>query len=86
MPRCAVQVLDQYDEGMMQWRAFAPVLLDRVILRQFAKPRNAPGRSEAFRAAHRRAGEHKPLYLDHPQFEGFEVCQTVARTSVTAAK
>ena len=30
-------------------------------------------KSEAFRAAHSRAGENKPLYLDHPQFEGFEV-------------
>jgi heme-degrading monooxygenase HmoA len=29
-------------------------------------------KSEAFRAAHNRAGENKPLYLDHPQFEGFE--------------
>jgi heme-degrading monooxygenase HmoA len=34
-------------------------------------------RSEAFRAAHRSAGENKPLYLDHPEFEGFEVIQTV---------
>jgi heme-degrading monooxygenase HmoA len=34
-------------------------------------------KSEAFRAAHARAGENKPLYLDHPQFEGFEVKQTV---------
>jgi heme-degrading monooxygenase HmoA len=36
-------------------------------------------RSEAFRAAHNRAGDNKPLYLDHPQFEGFEVRQTVVR-------
>ena len=35
-------------------------------------------RSEAFRAAHARAGGNKPLYLGHPQFEGFEVVQTVA--------
>ena len=34
-------------------------------------------RSEAFRAAHHRAGENKPLYLGHPQFEGFDVCQTI---------
>ena len=34
--------------------------------------------SEAFRAAHRNAGDNKPLYLGHPQFEGFEVVQTVA--------
>jgi heme-degrading monooxygenase HmoA len=33
--------------------------------------------SEAFRAAHHRAGDNKPLYLGHPQFEGFEVRQTV---------
>ena len=36
-------------------------------------------RSEAFRAAHARAGDNKPLYLGHPQFEGFEVMQTVGR-------
>jgi hypothetical protein len=24
-------------------------------------------------------GDNKPLYLDHPQFEGFEVRQTVGR-------
>ncbi|HEY7971308.1 MAG TPA: antibiotic biosynthesis monooxygenase [Xanthobacteraceae bacterium] len=41
-------------------------------------------KSDAFRAAHNRAGENKPLYLDHPQFEGFEVKQTV-RTGVTVA-
>jgi heme-degrading monooxygenase HmoA len=35
--------------------------------------------SEAFRAAHQRAGDNKPLYLGHPQFEGFEVMQTVGR-------
>ena len=34
--------------------------------------------SEAFRAAHRNAGNNKPLYLGHPRFEGFEVVQTVA--------
>jgi heme-degrading monooxygenase HmoA len=37
-------------------------------------------RSDAFRAAHKDAGQNKPLYLDHPQFEGFEVRQTVARS------
>jgi heme-degrading monooxygenase HmoA len=36
-------------------------------------------KSEAFRAAHQSAGANKPLYLGHPQFEGFEVVQTVAR-------
>jgi hypothetical protein len=35
--------------------------------------------SEAFRAAHASAGGNKPLYLGHPQFEGFEVRQKVKR-------
>jgi heme-degrading monooxygenase HmoA len=34
--------------------------------------------SEAFRAAHHRAGDNKPLYLGHPQFEGLEVRQQSA--------
>jgi heme-degrading monooxygenase HmoA len=29
-------------------------------------------RSEQFRDAHRDAGRNKPLYLEHPEFEGFE--------------
>ena len=33
--------------------------------------------SEAFRAPHRNAGGNKPLYAGHPEFEGFEVIQTV---------
>jgi len=33
-------------------------------------------KSEAFRAAHSKAGDNKPLYLGHPQFEGFETIQT----------
>jgi heme-degrading monooxygenase HmoA len=42
-------------------------------------------KSEAFRRAHRDAGHNKPLYLDHPQFEGFEVIQTVRRGEDAAA-
>src|SRR3954453_11366158 len=38
-------------------------------------------KSEAFRAAHSRAGSNKPLYLDHPQFDGFEVQQTIRRNA-----
>ncbi|HVY14635.1 MAG TPA: antibiotic biosynthesis monooxygenase [Rhodopila sp.] len=34
-------------------------------------------RSEAFRRAHANAGNNKPLYAGHPEFEGFEVIQTV---------
>src|SRR5258708_12885837 len=34
-------------------------------------------KSEAFRAAHSRAGDTKPLHLDHPPFEGFRVRQPV---------
>lgn len=45
-------------------------------------------RSDAFRMAHRDAGNNKPLYLGHPEFEGFEVVQTVtpgsARSGTTA--
>ena len=36
-------------------------------------------RSEAFRLAHRNAGQTRVQYLGHPEFEGFEVIQTVAR-------
>ena len=42
-------------------------------------------KSEAFRLAHRDAGQNKPLYLDHPQFEGFEVLQTVRRGADASA-
>ena len=41
-------------------------------------------RSEEFRAAHKDAGQNKPLYLDHPQFEGFEVRQSVGRGKAVA--
>ncbi len=34
-------------------------------------------RSEAFRRAHSSAGANRPLYLGHPEFEGFEVIQTI---------
>ena len=39
-------------------------------------------KSEAFRAAHRNAGNARnghaaPVYLAHPEFEGFDVIQTV---------
>ena len=33
--------------------------------------------SEAFRSAHRDAGQNRGLYLGPPQFEGFEVIQEV---------
>jgi len=36
-------------------------------------------RSEAFRAAHGKAGGTRPLYDGHPQFEGFDVIQTIGR-------
>lgn len=34
-------------------------------------------RSEHFRTAHRNAGDNSALYLGHPEFEGFEVVQTL---------
>lgn len=37
--------------------------------------------SEAFRAAHRGAGGTRPLYAGHPEFEGFEVIQTLGRAA-----
>ena len=30
-------------------------------------------KSDAFRQAHKGAGEHSDVYLGHPEFEGFEV-------------
>ena len=30
-------------------------------------------KSEAFRLAHKNAGSNKDIYLEHPEFEGFEV-------------
>jgi heme-degrading monooxygenase HmoA len=42
-------------------------------------------KSEQFRAAHRNAGEGKPLYLGHPEFEGFETIQTVENTTQVQA-
>jgi heme-degrading monooxygenase HmoA len=42
-------------------------------------------KSEHFRQAHKDAGQNKPLYLDHPQFEGFEVRQTVTRPAAAVA-
>ena len=43
-------------------------------------------KSEAFRAVHKDAGQNKPLYLDHPQFEGFEVRQTVGTGTANEAR
>jgi heme-degrading monooxygenase HmoA len=43
-------------------------------------------RSEAFRSAHRNAGGHKPLYLGHPEFEGFEVLQTITPAGKAASE
>ena len=43
-------------------------------------------RSEQFRASHTRAstGSNKPLTLGHPEFEGFEVIQTIGRHATAA--
>lgn len=42
-------------------------------------------RSEQFRKAHGRVPTTKPLYLGHPQFEGFEAIQRVGRPGSEAA-
>lgn len=44
-------------------------------------------KSEAFRRAHGRVpGQqaNKPLYLGHPNFEGFEVIQTIEKPAIAA--
>jgi heme-degrading monooxygenase HmoA len=41
--------------------------------------------SEQFRAAHRTAGEQKPLHLGHPEFEGFDAIQTIRNPRVKEA-
>jgi len=40
--------------------------------------------SEQFRAAHAGAGERKPLTLGHPEFEGFEVVQSLENPALRA--
>lgn len=42
-------------------------------------------KSEHFRKAHSGAGSSKPLYVGHPEFEGFDVLQTVAHDGTRAA-
>jgi heme-degrading monooxygenase HmoA len=37
-------------------------------------------KSGQFRAANKQAGERKPRTLRHPEFEGFEVIQTIEDT------
>ena len=34
-------------------------------------------KSQAFRDAHKDAGQNQPLHIGHPEFEGFSVIQTV---------
>jgi heme-degrading monooxygenase HmoA len=43
-------------------------------------------KSEHFRAAHAGAGERKPLTLEHPQFEGFEVVQSLENPNLNRGK
>jgi heme-degrading monooxygenase HmoA len=42
--------------------------------------------SEEFRKSHARANNSNtgPLYLEHPKFEGFEVCQTISAAPAAA--
>jgi len=42
-------------------------------------------RSEAFRKAHEGAGAGKPLYLGHPEFEGFTVLQEMTAKGRSSA-
>ena len=43
---------------------------DRAVFEAWTK-------SDAFRRAHAGAGGNKPLYLGHPEFEGFDVVQEI---------
>jgi heme-degrading monooxygenase HmoA len=58
--------------------AFHTIWENRAVFEAWTK-------SEAFRAPRSRAGENKPLYLDHPQFEGFEVRQRVGHSNTAVA-
>lgn len=42
-------------------------------------------RSEQFRKAHSRAPSSKPLYLGHPNFEGFEPVEATGRAAASEA-
>ncbi len=41
-------------------------------------------KSEQFRFAHKNAGGQKPMTLGHPEFEGFEVIQSLESTKLPA--
>jgi heme-degrading monooxygenase HmoA len=43
-------------------------------------------RSEAFRKAHANAGQNKPMYAGHPQFEGFEAVLTEKNDRASAGR
>jgi len=43
-------------------------------------------KSEHFRAAHAGAGERRPLTLGHPEFEGFEIVQSLENPNLRAAE
>lgn len=43
-------------------------------------------KSEEFRASHKGAGERKPLFLGHPQFEGFHVVQSLSLNNKAVAE
>jgi hypothetical protein len=70
-------ILDAHG-GMDRWRGYEQVEATIVSGGGFFALKGVL-QSEAFRAAHHKAGDNKPLYLEHPQFEGFEVRQTVRR-------
>ena len=58
------------------FREYNEIYTSHTIWRDYASF-EAWTTSEAFRRAHAGTGGTKPLYLGHPEFEGFEVLQTV---------
>jgi heme-degrading monooxygenase HmoA len=66
-----------------------PAAEDHVLYSSFTLWRSRAAfeawtRSEAFRRAHAGAGEARPMTLGHPQFEGFEVLQTIDAATIAA--
>jgi heme-degrading monooxygenase HmoA len=66
-----------------------PAAEDHVLYSSFTLWRSRAAfeawtRSEAFRRAHAGAGAARPMTLGHPQFEGFEVLQTIDAATIAA--
>jgi len=77
---------ESYLDGVEGFRAFhllkGPLREDHTLYSSHTVWRSredfeAWTRSEAFRSAHRNAGDHRDLYLGHPELEAFESVQEI---------